>query len=193
MEHTPTPEQSLKLINEMMLQAKRSFQKVHFHFLLWGVLFALAGFASHFLIAAGSQYHWLVWPTAGVIGGIITAIKGSRDGKATSAVTMMDRVHQFLWLSYVLTLVLLIIALVKNRIDPNPFVLVLTGLPTFVSGALMRFRPLMIGGILFWSIGFASFFFLQQYSALVYSLAITIGYIIPGILLKREEDGVRPT
>lgn len=193
MEQQLTPEQSLRLINDMILQAKRSHQKVNFHFLLWGILFALAGVAAHVLFRSGSQFYWAVWPAAGVLGGVISAIKGSRETPVHHAGTMMDRVHKWLWISYVITLLLMLVAVVKFRQDPNPFVLVLTGLPTFASGALMRFKPLMIGGIFFWVLGFASFFILQQYSALIYSLTITIGYIIPGLMLKREEDGIRTT
>ncbi len=191
MEQRPTPEQSLQLINDMMAQARRSHQKVNFYFLLWGVLFALAGIAAHVLFRSGWEFHWIVWPIAGVLGGIISGVRGSREGKQQHSSTFMDRVHQWLWISYVITLVLMIIALVNFRIDPNPFVLLLTALPTFVSGALMRFTPLMIGGILFWAIGFASFFVFREYSAIVYSIGITVGYIVPGILLKRQEDGLR--
>src|SRR5690606_5115637 len=136
MEQRPTPEQSLQLINDMMAQARRSHQKVNFYFLLWGVLFALAGIAAHVLFRSGWEFHWIVWPIAGVLGGIISGVRGSREGKQQHSSTFMDRVHQWLWISYVITLVLMIIALVKLRIDPNPFVLLLTALPTFVSGAL---------------------------------------------------------
>ncbi len=191
MEQHPTPEQSLKLIQDMMLQAKRSFHKVHFYFLLWGILFALAGISAYVIASTGSPYSWVVYPAAGIIGGIISGIRSGREGRAQHATTTMDRVHQWLWISYLITLLLLIIALVYLRVDPNPFVLILTGLPTFASGALMRFKPLLVGGLLFWTIGMVSFFAFREYSPLIYSFGIIVGYIIPGIMLKREEDGIR--
>jgi uncharacterized membrane protein (GlpM family) len=191
MEQRPTPEQSLKLIEETILKARRSHMKVNFYFLLWGALFALAGIVAYALAMAGSVYNWVVWPLTGIIGGIISSVHGSRADRQQHAITLMDRLHQWLWIGYLITLLLLIMGLVANRVDPNPFVLLLTGLPTFVSGMLMRFKPLMIGGILFWAIGTFSLFFLREYSPLIYSFGLVVGYIVPGIMLKRQEDGIR--
>jgi MFS family permease len=191
MEHPITPEQSLRLIEETILQAKRSYQKVNFYFLLWGTLFALAGIGAWLMATMGSPWSWVVYPIAGIIGGIMSGVYTDRVGKERRVVTMMDRVHQWLWIGYIVTLLLMLIALVSAGLDPNPYVLLLTGLPTFVSGALMRFRPLVIGGILFWCLGAVSVFWFREYSPLVYSLGIVAGYIIPGLMLKRQEDGLR--
>lgn len=186
-----TPEQSLRLIDATIREAKRSFHKVHFYFLLWGVLFALAGIASFALMRAGVALHWLVWPAAGVVGGLVAGAHGARQGRQQGASTAMDRLQQWLWSAYVLTLVVLVVGAVMARLDPNAVVLVLTGLPTFVTGAMMRFRPLMLGGVLFWVTGALLFFTLQPYSSLVFSGAIVLGYIVPGFMLKQEENGLR--
>ena len=191
METEMTPSQSLQLIQDMVRQAKQSFQKSNFYFLLWGVLFALAGVVDHLLMRSGVELHWVVWPVMGVLGGIISGVHGAREGRRQGAMTWMDRVQMWLWGSYTVTLVLLIVAAVSWGRDPNPFVLLLTGLPTFVTGALIRFRPLMVGGVLFWAIGLVSLFALREYSSLVFAFAIVAGYVVPGILLKRHEDGVR--
>ena len=140
METEMTPSQSLQLIQDMVRQAKQSFQKSNFYFLLWGVLFALAGVVDHLLMRSGVGLHWVVWPVMGVLGGIISGVHGAREGRRQGAMTWMDRVQMRLWGSYTVTLVLLIVAAVSWGRDPNPFVLLLTGLPTFVTGALIRFR-----------------------------------------------------
>jgi len=191
MDNTLTPEQSLRLIDETIREAKRSFQKVHFYFLLWGVLFALAGIVSYLLKQSGTPLHWVIWPAMGVVGGVAAGVYGARQGKEKGATTTMDRVHMWLWTANTITLILLLVGLVARGVDPNPYILVLIGMPTFISGALMRFRPLILGGILFWGIGFASFFVLQEYSSLIFSGAVVMGYIVPGLLLKTEENGLR--
>lgn len=191
MDNTITPEQSLRLIDDTIREAKRSFQKVHFYFLLWGVLFALAGLVSYLMMQNGSPMHWVIWPVMGIVGGIVAGVHGAKQVKKQGATTTMDRVHMWLWTANTITLILLLIGLVARGVDPNPFILCLIGMPTFISGALMRFRPLMLGGILFWIIGLASFFVLQEYSSLVFSGAIVLGYIVPGLLLKTEENGLR--
>ncbi len=191
MDNTLTPEQSLRLIDETIREAKRSFQKVHFYFLLWGVLFATAGIVSFILMQIGTPLYWGVWPVMGIIGGIVAGVYGSRQGRKQGATTTMDRVHKWLWTANTITIILLLVGLVTRGVDPNPYILVLVGMPTFISGALMRFLPLMLGGILFWAIGLTSFFVLQEYSSLVFSGAIVLGYIVPGLLLKNEENGLR--
>jgi hypothetical protein len=55
----------------------------------------------------------------------------------------------------------------------------------------MRFRPLIFGGVLFWVLGAVSYFVDMQTMALLYIAAMLFGYLVPGYLLKRQEDGLR--
>lgn len=190
-ESSMTPEQSMQVINQMISNAKQSFSKVSFYFLLWGVLFIFAGIAEFVLgQVIGWQHPWIGWPIAGTIGGVVASIKGARDGKKAGASTYMDRVFAFLWGAFTFTLVLIIVGSVHLHTDPGPFIMIMTGLPTFVSGGLMRFKPLVIGGMVFWTLGILSFFFFDGYESLVFAVALLCGYIIPGLMLKRVEDAV---
>ena len=49
-----TPSESLKLIESMIGQAKRSFHRMSFYFLLWGVLL-IAAMITNVLIAGTSE------------------------------------------------------------------------------------------------------------------------------------------
>ncbi|MCB9170285.1 MAG: hypothetical protein H6597_05610 [Flavobacteriales bacterium] len=193
MDQEMTPAQSMEVIHRMIAEAKQSAQRANFYFLLWGVLCALSGAIDHVLLRQGVALHWLVWPGMGLIGAIGSSLHGAREGHRKGVMTMMDRVQMWLWSGFAITLVLLIILLVAKGLDPNPFVLVLTGMPTFITGMLMRFRPLMIGGLLFWVIGLTAAFVFPGYSSLIFSAGIVVGYIIPGLMLKRHEDGLRTT
>ena len=190
MENQLTPAQSLDVINQMVAQAKRSFQRSNFFFLLWGVLLAVAGIADHYLRANGFQTNGAVWGIASAIGGVVSAVYGYRQGKKQGVSTLMDRVQAAIWGTFAITMVLIIIGTVSQQINPNPYILLLTGLPTFATGALIRFRPLMFGGVVFWAFGILSFFFLHEYSSLVFAAAIVFGYLIPGLLLRKHENGV---
>ncbi len=190
MENQLTPAQSLDVINQMVAQAKRSFQRSNFFFLLWGVLLASAGIADHYLRSNGIKTNGAVWGIASVIGGVVSVVYGYREGKKRGVSTVMDRVQSAIWGTFGITMVLIIIGTVSHHINPNPYILLLTGLPTFTTGALIRFRPLMFGGVVFWAFGILSFFYLHEYSSLVFAGAIILGYLIPGILLRRHENGV---
>ncbi len=192
MEHQPTPEQSLKLINEMIAQAKKSFHRMSFYFLLWGILLIVAMMTESILDLPGYTKNGISWVAVGVIGGIASWWYGAREGRQVRATSTMDRVMMWLWLAFIVTLIVTIVGYgVSGGGTPTGSILVLTGLPTFVSGQLVRFRPLIFGGILFWVLGGASYFVDVEALPWLYISAMIFGYVIPGYLLKREEDGVR--
>jgi hypothetical protein len=193
MEKDLTPEESLATIQAMINQAKQSFHRMSFYFLLWGVLLIGATLFEFAMASMGRSYGWVAWPVMGVGGGIASSRYGSREGKRQASETMMDRVFLWIWTSFVLTMIVLIACTVLSRNAPGPAVTILTGLPTFATGTIIRFKPLVLGGMLFWVIGGISFFTTGTTGALLFVVAMLFGYIVPGYLLKRKEDGLRTT
>jgi hypothetical protein len=91
-----------------------------------------------------------------------------------------------MWLSYLFTLILVIVFCSISEISPVPFILIITGMVTFTTGKILQFKPLLIGGIVF---GFCSLLCIQikgEEQLLIQALAIFIGYIIPGVLLNKK-------
>jgi len=187
------PEQSLKLIESMIGQAKKSFSRVSFYFLLWGVLLILAMVATYLLRDADpAMGKGAPWGVAGCAGGLISMLYGARQGKRERVINPMDGLIGWLWASFVITMFITIGVSLSAQLDPGPMITVLTGIPTFMTGQVMRFRPLIIGGVIFWVAGVVMHF---THDALVlttiYCGAMFFGYILPGLLLKRQEDGLR--
>jgi hypothetical protein len=77
---------------------------------------------------------------------------------------------------------LIVIALsVQARVSPIPFILVLVGFATFVSGSLLRFAPLVLGAMAMWT-GAAICLALGYHEhLLVQGIATILGYLIPDI------------
>jgi len=193
MEQVLTPEESMKLIERMIGQARRSFSRMSFYFLLWGFLLIAAMVVSYLLrdTTTGWQ-HGSAWGVAGISGGLISAVHGARQGRKELVSNPMDGIIGWLWSAFVITMILLIAFSVRAQVDPTIAITMLTGLPTFLTGQAMRFRPLQVGGILFWVAGVLMLFLPGPLSVLViYCTAMVLGYIVPGILLKRVEDGLR--
>ncbi|MBL7984784.1 MAG: hypothetical protein JNM91_07285 [Flavobacteriales bacterium] len=193
MEPALTPQQSLQLIEQMIGQAKRSFQRMSFYFLLWGVLLTLAMLATYLLKdGAPATQHGLPWGVAGVLGGILSAIHGSRQSKTEHVKNPMDGIIGWLWASFVITMLIIILGSALAHRDPGVVITLLTGIPTFMTGRIMHFRPLIIGGIVFWVAGIAMHFTSDPLALTgLYCGAMVLGYIIPGLMLKRQEDGLR--
>lgn len=188
-----TPEQSLRLIESMIGQAKKSFSKLSFYFLMWGVLLTLAMVATYVLRDQPDAWgQGAPWGIAGILGGIVSSVHGARQGRREPVNNPMDGLIGWLWSSYVITMMIMIVVSVLDRRDPGAMVTLLTGIPTFMTGQILRFRPLIIGGVLFWVAGIAMHFSDDPLTlTLLYCGAMVFGYIIPGLMLKRQEDALR--
>lgn len=192
MEQELTPSESLKLIETMISQAKRSFQRQSYHFMLWGVLLIAAMLFNYFMALAGSDLGGFAWPVIGIGGGLLSFMHGAKEGRTNSVATPMERVIMWLWLGFVATMLITMISGGSSGHEmPIASIIVLTGLPTFVTGQLMRFRPLILGGVLFWVLGAVSYFTPISVNVWLFIAAIFFGYLVPGYLLKRQEDGLR--
>jgi hypothetical protein len=68
----------------------------------------------------------------------------------------------------------------------SPGFLVLYGIPTFLSGIILRFKALVIGGICCWILSVLSLLVSPSYQLLFLSAAMLAAWIIPGYLLRSK-------
>ena len=61
MEKELTPQQSLELIKETILQARSSFMRISPFFLIWGIVFVIAGLVEFYLKTQGHLLFWTSW------------------------------------------------------------------------------------------------------------------------------------
>jgi low temperature requirement protein LtrA len=105
--------------------------------------------------------------------------------------TYTDDIMSYVWLAFVISMVLT--AFVLGRVNGaeyyklvNPFFLMLYGIPTFLSGIILKFRPLIIGGIACWVLSVVATFIPYNYQLLLLSVAMLVAWIIPGYALKSK-------
>ena len=186
MEKEMTQQESLDLIQEMILTAKKSVRDNGFFYLLWGWLVIIASLSDYTLQRMEIDNHGIVWAVLMTGGGIASAVYGRKMSKAQKVKTHIDILMSYLWGAFGVSLFIILFFSIKTGISPCPPLLVLCGIGTFVSGGVLKFKPLIIGGILFWLFSIITFSVDVHYHLLIYSLAIFIGYLIPGYILKRE-------
>ncbi len=192
MEQELTPSESLKLIETMIGQAKQSFRRNSFYFLMWGVLLIAAMVFNYVMALQDSPIGKYAWPVVGLLGGLLSWLHGARETKEQHVRTIMDRMMIWVWAGYLATMLVIMMGSgASGGAMSAASIIVLTGLPTFLTGQLMRFKPLIFGGVLFWVLGAAAYFVDMQAVALLYIAAMLFGYLLPGYLLKRQEDGLR--
>lgn len=184
---TLTPEQSLDLITSMIRQAKGNMQKNSFYFLLWGWTIVIANLGVYVLIRFTTVTNPYLMFVITFIAAIVSIIYGIRQGKQIAAPTHLDNIYKWIWLGFGITCFIFWIFGKQIGWQINPVIITLCAVPTFISGALLRFKPLMFGGIAFWVFGVLIFMSGFENQFLLAALAVITGYIIPGYLLKKSE------
>ena len=132
-------EESLHLIQSMINEAKKSFHKISPYFIIWGVVLAIAGFSEYFLVyQMGYQWGYFAWVIAGTLGGIATFLYSKKEGKRSGYSSFYDLIFSFVWGGFGIALILTIAMCVIQKLNPTSFVLVITGIPTFISGGIAK-------------------------------------------------------
>ena len=73
----------------------------------------------------------------------------------------------------------------------SAMMLLLYGMPTVITGAIMKFRPMLYGGILCWVCCVITVYTNIKVDLLLMALSATCAWLIPGIILwKRYKKGI---
>lgn len=189
-----TQEESMEVIRQMISMSRRKFGESGFHFLLWGVLVIAAALVQYFLIMQGfgPESNW-VWVAMPIIGVPVAVVYEMRRQRREQVKTKFDNIYAALWQGFGIALLLIIPVSLIMQVNPIPFLLILIGLATFVSGAIVRFVPLKVGAVVFWIAAVLSLQLKDADLLLAYSAAVFLGYVVPGLLLRKRfkaESGV---
>lgn len=191
MESKLTEQQSLKIIQEMIATSKNNLKDNSFFYLLWGWLVLAASITHFFLIQVNWDYAFIPWPVLMSAGAIISVITGYRMGKKAKVISHVDIMIIYLWYAFMAVVFIVIIMALMHKIawvTTYPVIISLYGLGTFVSGGVLKFKPLIIGGIACWVISVIAFFVPSAYVLLLTGLSVIIAYLIPGYMLKAKES-----
>ncbi len=188
MQESLTEKQSLSIIEEMINKAKNEFSEDGSMYLLWGwvILFCSLG---HFIldVIIGYNKAWYIWSVTWVVAVYMIIYLRTR-GRRRKVRTYADEILGYVWLAFVIMMVLTFFLL--QKFIPQfwlynfMFVLLCYGMPTFLSGIILQFRPLVFGGIACWILSVAAGFVYFRYHPLFVSAAVVLAWIIPGYILK---------
>lgn len=191
MEENFSPQESLLLIQSMISNAKGNISKNRFYFLLWGWYTFLA-IITQFVLKVVLHYerHYIVW--WGVIPVvIITIIYTAKQNKQKAVRTYIGESMASLWTGIGISFFVLSFILASSKegwLFSYPFFILLYGLGTFVSGRILKFTPLVAGGIMNWVLACIAAYVMYDYQMLLAAAAILTSYIIPGHLLGDKKD-----
>jgi hypothetical protein len=185
-----TQQESLQLITQMINQAKDYYYESGLNCLMWGftnlICFTLAYFD-----ATMKDFNLPFSPFFLIIITFVVQLYYDRKEavkKRTMATTYLDDVHKYVWMSFGIAVVLFTIAggIANIGYITLPVLLLLFGIPTFISGCVSKFPVMIIGGVICWVFSIIAFLYQGYYAYLLCAGGATAAWIIPGFILRER-------
>jgi uncharacterized protein with PQ loop repeat len=186
-----THEESLAIIESMINKAKNQFSDDGFMYLLWGWVILFCSVAQYILksilhvtwFEAVWMLTWLAF--------LVQLIYIYRTKRRLRVRTYADELVGYVWVVFVIMLVLGGTVLSK-KLEPSQFyianilILVLYGMPTFLSGIILKFKPLVWGGTICWVLSLIACFVPADFIVLLIAIAVISAWIVPGYVLQNK-------
>ena len=191
MENDFSPQESLQLIRDMISKTRSNISDNSFYFLFWGWL-AFGCILLQFFLKVVLHYahHYIVWLLI-IPAVIITIVHSARSQKRHQARTYIGESMGSLWMGVGISFFVLSVIISSSEsgwLIAYPFFILFYGLGTFVSGRILQFPPMVIGGVVNWALAVAAAFVPYDYQMLLAAAALLTSYIIPGHLLKNLKN-----
>ena len=203
-----TEKESLQLITQMINKAKDSYHDTGVGAMMWGILIAVCSLVKlseiHFDYRLPFDIYLLT--VLAIIPQIYFTIREKRERKVRS---YDDAYMDYIWLGFGICIFLLIFIVnsVFNVWEPvareyrelaghasnfrfsefiAPLFLLLYGLPTFITGAACKFRPMLWGGIFCWVCCITTIYTSIKIDLLLTALSAIAAWFIPGLIMEKE-------
>jgi hypothetical protein len=192
-----TPEESLTIITKAIANLKLNYKESARVYLLWGWVLTLASFSSFIILKvlhSNQAYermglfsigNWAVFILIGFILMFFMERKTDRNKKVYSH---LERFVKNLWTVTAAAFFIATFLCIQLEINPPPIMLLIAGIAATTSGLLIKFRPVILGGLAFFLFSIAGAFINNEYISLLTAAAIICGYLIPGYLLRSAKE-----
>lgn len=198
MENQINEQQSMDIIAQMIQRSRHRLSESSFDLLLWGWLAFSAATFQYILYQYETtvEFSWFTWPVIMTIGGITAGIMGNRRIKEKGHESQIDFYMKYIWLGFIVMLFIILIHAPKlGWTGCYTMIIALYGLGIFSSGAILKYKPMMLAGAAAWvlsAIGVFVPFFHQslENTLLLLASSIVVAYLIPGYMLKKSPDYV---
>jgi len=181
-------QESLLLIQQMIDRARSSIIDKGTWPIYWGALIAFCSLTLYAEIKLGKFLPFdifLLTLPALVIQIIIIAYNKRKNKGKPKPVGQSQKAIMLTWTAFAIGMIL--ISFSKGGNSPIVY-FVLYGTPTFVTGALINFRPMTIGGIICWlcAILVIVLNISSATNLLLVAICAIFAWLIPGIILRRR-------
>jgi uncharacterized protein with PQ loop repeat len=203
-----TEKESLALITQMINKAKDSYHDTGTGAMMWGAVITICSLVKlseiHFDYRLPFDIYLLT--ILAVIPQIFITIREKKQRKVKS---YDDTYMDYLWMAFGICIFLLIFIInaIFHALQPleaeykslaghsssfklnefiAPLFLLLYGMPTFVTGAACKFKPMLWGGLLCWTCCIICIFTPVKIDLLLTALSAVAAWFIPGLIMEKE-------
>lgn len=203
-----TEKESLDLITMMINKAKNSYHDTGIGAMMWGSIIAVCSLVKlaelQFDFKLPFDIYWLT--ILAIVPQIFITIREKKERKVK---TYDDIYMDYLWLGFGISIFLMIfitnvlfnvwepVAIEYNQLagHPSPYdlrefiaplFLLLYGIPTFVTGAACKFKPMLWGGLLCWACCIITIYTTIKIDLLLTAFSAVFAWLIPGIIMEKE-------
>lgn len=203
-----TEKESLDLIAMMINKAKNSYHDTGIGAMMWGSIIALCSLVKlaelQFDFKLPFDIYWLT--ILAIVPQIFITIREKKERKVK---TYDDIYMDYLWLGFGISIFLMIfitnalfnvwqpVAIEYKQLSGHsssydlrefiaPLFLLLYGIPTFVTGAACKFKPMLWGGLLCWTCCIITIFTTIKIDLLLTAFSAVFAWLIPGIIMEKE-------
>jgi hypothetical protein len=180
-------QESLEIIQQMIMKTKSSLSDNSRYFLLWGWLSIFASIGDYLIIKfCFTNYHFLIWFMLPLIGIPISIYYSKKYNERVNS--HLSDFISILWTGFGITsLIIFGLIFINYNFPILQIFLLFIGFCIFVTGRVIKFTPLTVGAIFCWICAIVcSFTYNMPEQLLIYAASIIVGYLIPGYILKNK-------
>ncbi len=180
---------SLALIESMINKAQNRYSENGTLYLLWGWIIFTCSLVHYSLLTytsmgANAGYIWML-----TIAALAYQLYYLNSKEKTETVkTYTDEMIGYVWMVFGISMG--VVSFISAKLGSwqlmYALILLLYGMPTFLTGAIMRFTPLKIGGIICWLLSVSAVYISTKEIILLLIPAVVSAWIIPGYLLRAK-------
>lgn len=203
-----TEQESFDLINQMINKARNAYYDTGIAAIMWGAVVAFCSLEKFAEIQFGYRLPFDIFllTLVAIIPQVFISIK---EKKQRTVKSFDDPYMDYIWLGFGICIALMIFLVNVVFAEWNPvadeyktltgreasfqfynyvfsFFLILYGLPTFITGAACKFKPMLWGGLLCWACCVITFFTNIKIDLLLTALSAIGAWLLPGLILEKE-------
>ena len=208
-ENKPLSEkESLALITQMIHKAKDSYHDTGIGAMMWGAVVAICSLVklSEIQFNYSLPFDIYILTLLAIIPQIFITIREKKERKVKS---YDEAFMDYLWLGFGICIFLMIHTinllardlrpLLNNYADMGgtptgfhlyeyvaPLFLILYGMPTFVTGAACKFKPMLWGGLLCWACSIITVYTPVRIDLLLIAVSAIMAWFVPGLIMEKE-------